>query len=134
MIWCLNFFCMVVIDWWSCKTHAYKYFHPFFRCRKRSIIVMHKYLIHIAHSIFVYVFQAKRDPYRFRFPIEMRFVDPNIDHLMYVILQYILQLCSTLSYRYWQFGGQGCAISSLVNDPCCLIYDCLMVPFKVITP
>lgn len=29
-------------------------------------------------------FQAKRDPYRFRFPIEMRFVDPNIDHLMYV--------------------------------------------------
>lgn len=28
--------------------------------------------------------QAKRDPYRFRFPLEMRFVDPNIDHLMYV--------------------------------------------------
>lgn len=28
--------------------------------------------------------QAKRDPYRFRFPIEMRFVEPNIDHLMYV--------------------------------------------------
>ncbi|CAA6659659.1 unnamed protein product [Spirodela intermedia] len=27
---------------------------------------------------------AKRDPYRFRFPLEMRFVDPNIDHLMYV--------------------------------------------------
>ncbi|KAF9601706.1 hypothetical protein IFM89_022235 [Coptis chinensis] len=26
---------------------------------------------------------AKRDPYRFRFPIEMRFVSPNIDHLMY---------------------------------------------------
>ncbi|KAF3329462.1 hypothetical protein FCM35_KLT04793 [Carex littledalei] len=25
---------------------------------------------------------AKRDPYRFRFPIEMRFVQPNIDHLM----------------------------------------------------
>lgn len=30
------------------------------------------------------IFQAKRDPYRYRFPIEMRFVDPNIDHLMYV--------------------------------------------------
>lgn len=29
--------------------------------------------------------QAKRDPYRFRFPIEMRFVDPNVDHLMYVV-------------------------------------------------
>lgn len=26
---------------------------------------------------------AKRDPYRFRFPIEMRFVDPNIDHLVF---------------------------------------------------
>ncbi|CAI9113067.1 OLC1v1013595C1 [Oldenlandia corymbosa var. corymbosa] len=27
--------------------------------------------------------QAKRDPYRFRFPIEMRFVEPNIDHLIF---------------------------------------------------
>ncbi|KAL5748287.1 hypothetical protein ACOSQ2_025584 [Xanthoceras sorbifolium] len=26
---------------------------------------------------------AKRDPYRFRFPIEMRFVEPNIDHLIF---------------------------------------------------
>ncbi|KAF5743703.1 Nucleic acid-binding OB-fold-like protein isoform 1 [Tripterygium wilfordii] len=26
---------------------------------------------------------AKRDPYRFRFPIEMRFVFPNIDHLIF---------------------------------------------------
>ncbi|KAK1313072.1 hypothetical protein QJS10_CPA06g01353 [Acorus calamus] len=26
---------------------------------------------------------AKRDPFRFRFPIEMRFVDPNIDHLIF---------------------------------------------------
>ncbi|KAE8652384.1 hypothetical protein Csa_013931 [Cucumis sativus] len=26
---------------------------------------------------------AKRDPYRFRFPIEMRFVHPNIDHLIF---------------------------------------------------
>ncbi|XP_078433646.1 nucleic acid-binding, OB-fold-like protein [Wolffia australiana] len=26
---------------------------------------------------------AKRDPYRFRFPLEMRFVDPNIDHLIF---------------------------------------------------
>ncbi|WCJ36224.1 Nucleic acid-binding OB-fold-like protein [Euphorbia peplus] len=26
---------------------------------------------------------AKRDPYRFRFPIEMRFVWPNIDHLVF---------------------------------------------------
>ncbi|KAJ4972527.1 hypothetical protein NE237_005701 [Protea cynaroides] len=26
---------------------------------------------------------AKRDPYRFRFPIEMRFVNPNIDHLIF---------------------------------------------------
>lgn len=30
-----------------------------------------------------FVLQAKRDPYRFRFPIELRFVDPNVDHLMY---------------------------------------------------
>ncbi|KAG5035719.1 hypothetical protein JHK87_010629 [Glycine soja] len=26
---------------------------------------------------------AKRDPYRFRFPIELRLVDPNIDHLIF---------------------------------------------------
>ncbi|KAK4264486.1 hypothetical protein QN277_025652 [Acacia crassicarpa] len=26
---------------------------------------------------------AKRDPYRFRFPIELRFVHPNIDHLIF---------------------------------------------------
>eukprot|EP00249_Psilotum_nudum_P018821 c26975_g1_i1 orf=569-2698(-) len=26
---------------------------------------------------------AKRDPYRFRFPVEMRFVDPNIDELIF---------------------------------------------------
>lgn len=26
---------------------------------------------------------AKRDPYRFRFPIELRFVQPNIDHLIF---------------------------------------------------
>ncbi|XP_057970174.1 protein PLASTID TRANSCRIPTIONALLY ACTIVE 10 isoform X2 [Malania oleifera] len=32
---------------------------------------------------FYYPGQAKRDPYRFRFPIEMRFVDPNIDHLIF---------------------------------------------------
>lgn len=38
--------------------------------------------------LFIYLFflQAKRDPYRFRFPIELRFVDPNIDHLMYVFV------------------------------------------------
>ncbi|CAJ1975023.1 unnamed protein product [Sphenostylis stenocarpa] len=29
---------------------------------------------------------AKRDPYRFRFPIELRFVDPNVDHLMYAYM------------------------------------------------
>ncbi|OWM65476.1 hypothetical protein CDL15_Pgr009066 [Punica granatum] len=32
---------------------------------------------------FYYPGQAKRDPYRFRFPIEMRFVHPNIDHLIF---------------------------------------------------
>ncbi|XP_048329831.2 protein PLASTID TRANSCRIPTIONALLY ACTIVE 10 isoform X3 [Ziziphus jujuba] len=32
---------------------------------------------------FYYPGQAKRDPYRFRFPIEMRFVFPNIDHLIF---------------------------------------------------
>ncbi|PWA75070.1 nucleic acid-binding, OB-fold-like protein [Artemisia annua] len=31
---------------------------------------------------------AKRDPYRFRFPIEMRFVDPNIDHLIFKRFEY----------------------------------------------
>lgn len=39
---------------------------------------------YVLQSINVVWLQAKRDPYRFRFPIEMRFVDPNIDHLMYV--------------------------------------------------
>lgn len=37
----------------------------------------------ICSLIYIFVLQAKRDPYRFRFPIELRFVDPNIDHLMY---------------------------------------------------
>lgn len=37
-------------------------------------------------SFFSSFLQAKRDPYRFRFPIEMRFVHPNIDLLMYAIL------------------------------------------------
>lgn len=41
---------------------------------------------------FNFFWQAKRDPYRFRFPIEMRFVDPNIDHLMYVNL-YVVYFC-----------------------------------------
>ncbi|XP_076957932.1 protein PLASTID TRANSCRIPTIONALLY ACTIVE 10-like [Bidens hawaiensis] len=31
---------------------------------------------------------AKRDPYRYRFPIEMRFVDPNIDHLIFKRFDY----------------------------------------------
>ncbi|MED6108701.1 Protein PLASTID TRANSCRIPTIONALLY ACTIVE 10 [Stylosanthes scabra] len=31
---------------------------------------------------------AKRDPYRFRFPIELRFVHPNIDHLIFNRFEY----------------------------------------------
>ncbi|KNA16858.1 hypothetical protein SOVF_085370, partial [Spinacia oleracea] len=31
---------------------------------------------------------AKRDPYRFRFPLELRFVDPNIDHLLFQRFEY----------------------------------------------
>ncbi|KAJ3678133.1 hypothetical protein LUZ60_001936 [Juncus effusus] len=31
---------------------------------------------------------AKRDPYRYRFPIEMRFVSPNIDHLVFKRFEY----------------------------------------------
>lgn len=31
---------------------------------------------------------AKRDPYRFRFPLELRFVDPNIDHLLFNRFEY----------------------------------------------
>ncbi|XP_074278694.1 protein PLASTID TRANSCRIPTIONALLY ACTIVE 10 [Silene latifolia] len=31
---------------------------------------------------------AKRDPYRFRFPLELRFVDPNIDHLIFNRFEY----------------------------------------------
>ncbi|KAL8128525.1 hypothetical protein V2J09_017680 [Rumex salicifolius] len=31
---------------------------------------------------------AKRDPYRYRFPIELRFVDPNIDHLIFNRFEY----------------------------------------------
>lgn len=36
------------------------------------------------NSFILDLLQAKRDPYRFRFPLEMRLVDPNIDHLLYV--------------------------------------------------
>lgn len=35
--------------------------------------------------LLLFLFQAKRDPYRFRFPLELRFVHPNIDHMMYAI-------------------------------------------------
>ena len=38
--------------------------------------------MHVEQSDIISLVQAKRDPYRFRFPIEMRFVNPNIDHLM----------------------------------------------------
>lgn len=31
---------------------------------------------------------AKRDPYRYRFPLELRFVDPNIDHLIFNRFEY----------------------------------------------
>ncbi|KAF2314171.1 hypothetical protein GH714_023851 [Hevea brasiliensis] len=38
--------------------------------------------IKVGMHVFVEIL-AKRDPYRFRFPIEMRFVWPNIDHLIF---------------------------------------------------
>ncbi|CAM6104448.1 unnamed protein product [Calypogeia fissa] len=38
--------------------------------------------IKVGHRVHVEV-MAKRDPYRFRFPVELRFVDPNIDHLIF---------------------------------------------------
>ncbi|XP_074326282.1 protein PLASTID TRANSCRIPTIONALLY ACTIVE 10 [Apium graveolens] len=38
--------------------------------------------IKVGMSVIVEIL-AKRDPYRFRFPIEMRFIDPNIDHLIF---------------------------------------------------
>ncbi|XP_020589037.1 protein PLASTID TRANSCRIPTIONALLY ACTIVE 10 [Phalaenopsis equestris] len=39
---------------------------------------------HIKVGMYVFVeVLAKRDPYRFRFPIELRFLDPNIDHLIF---------------------------------------------------
>lgn len=38
--------------------------------------------IKVGMSVMVEIL-AKRDPYRFRFPIEMRFVYPNIDHLIF---------------------------------------------------
>ncbi|XP_061359783.1 protein PLASTID TRANSCRIPTIONALLY ACTIVE 10 [Gastrolobium bilobum] len=38
--------------------------------------------IKVGMDVFVEI-TAKRDPYRFRFPIELRFVDPNIDHLIF---------------------------------------------------
>ncbi|XP_071692264.1 protein PLASTID TRANSCRIPTIONALLY ACTIVE 10 [Rutidosis leptorrhynchoides] len=44
---------------------------------------------HIKVSMHVIVeILAKRDPYRYRFPIEMRFVDPNIDHLIFKRFDY----------------------------------------------
>lgn len=45
----------------------------------------HVILISLILEVLFALLQAKRDPYRFRFPIEMRFVYPNIDHLMYVL-------------------------------------------------
>lgn len=38
--------------------------------------------IKVGMQVFVEIL-AKRDPYRFRFPLELRFVDPNIDHLIF---------------------------------------------------
>ncbi|XP_068657156.1 protein PLASTID TRANSCRIPTIONALLY ACTIVE 10-like [Aristolochia californica] len=38
--------------------------------------------IRVGMDVIVEVLE-KRDPYRFRFPIELRFVDPNIDHLIF---------------------------------------------------
>ncbi|XP_010927645.1 protein PLASTID TRANSCRIPTIONALLY ACTIVE 10 isoform X1 [Elaeis guineensis] len=38
--------------------------------------------IKVGMHVFVEIL-AKRDPYRFRFPIEMRFLYPNIDHLIF---------------------------------------------------
>lgn len=50
---------------------------------------MSKHILHTpcqmkVNSFILDLLQAKRDPYRFRFPLEMRLVDPNIDHLLYV--------------------------------------------------
>lgn len=58
-----------------------------------------------------HLFQAKRDPYRFRFPIEMRFIRPNIDHLMYVILDF-----DHLQFKYIlaKYGGE--SLFSLLNS------------------
>ncbi|XP_042452590.1 protein PLASTID TRANSCRIPTIONALLY ACTIVE 10-like isoform X2 [Zingiber officinale] len=43
--------------------------------------------IKVGMHVFVEVL-AKRDPYRFRFPIELRFVNPNIDHLIFKRFDY----------------------------------------------
>lgn len=63
-----------------------------------------KVYLEIIFSIISLVLQAKRDPYRFRFPIEMRFVDPNIDHLMYVDAQpfqfFCIQQCPLMVFLF----------------------------------
>ncbi|OEL25356.1 Protein PLASTID TRANSCRIPTIONALLY ACTIVE 10 [Dichanthelium oligosanthes] len=39
--------------------------------------------LHFSSNISKIPVAAKRDPYRFRFPLEMRFIYPNIDHLIF---------------------------------------------------
>jgi hypothetical protein len=77
-------------------------------CYKFPLILHNCFLLFFPHNNnltdIVYELQAKRDPYRFRFPIEMRFVQPNIDHLMFVlhllfyVLEESLNLCSNCSF------------------------------------
>uniref|UniRef100_A0A0E0JSC4 S1 motif domain-containing protein n=1 Tax=Oryza punctata TaxID=4537 RepID=A0A0E0JSC4_ORYPU len=65
---------------------------------------------HIRPGMKVYVeILAKRDPYRFRFPLEMRFIYPNIDHLIFNRFDYppiFHRKEDTNPEQLWREGGR----------------------------
>uniref|UniRef100_A0ACD5XFI8 Uncharacterized protein n=1 Tax=Avena sativa TaxID=4498 RepID=A0ACD5XFI8_AVESA len=65
---------------------------------------------HVKPGMKVYVeILAKRDPYRFRFPLEMRLVYPNIDHLIFNRFDYppiFHRKEDTNEEQLWREGGR----------------------------
>ena len=91
--------------------------------------------LHCCDGFIVCAFvQAKRDPYRFRFTIEMFFVSPNIDHLC---LQYGWNLFTSLSlifgvhyHAILLFDGLTRFCVMRILQPCVLKKGCSKKGFK----
>ncbi|KAB1217311.1 hypothetical protein CJ030_MR4G021010 [Morella rubra] len=65
---------------------------------------------------------AKRDPYRFRFPIEMRFLQPNIDHLMFN------QGLTGSDLKSWaELHGKAILLDHLVNSCATSCFDLMFL-------